>query len=87
MRLRSEGQGHDLTVSRGYFMLRATAGGILLVNGVPRRGGGVRPPVNGTRLLAPVQRALSPGEEYLIERGTVIVVRLPNGTQIQIDAR
>ena len=85
--LRSGGQGQDISVSRGHFMLRATAGGILLVNGVPRRGGGVRPPVNGTRLLAPVQRALSPGEEYLIERGTVIVVRLPNGTQIQIDAR
>src|SRR5437588_6050308 len=34
--LRSGGQGHDLAVSRGHFMLRATAGGIVLINGVPR---------------------------------------------------
>jgi hypothetical protein len=85
--LRSGGQGQDISVSRGHFMLRATTGGILFVNGVPRRGGGVRPPLNGTWLLVPVQRALSPAEEYLIEHGSVIVVKLPNGTQVQIECR
>src|SRR5262245_35281113 len=33
----------DIAVSRGHFMLRASPGGIVLVNGVPGRGGGVRP--------------------------------------------
>ena len=60
--------------------------GILFVNGVPRRGGGIRPPLNGTRLVAPEGRGLSPGEKYLIESGTAMVVRLPNGTELRIDA-
>jgi hypothetical protein len=29
---------------------------------------------------------LSPGEEYLIESGTAMVVRLPNETELRIDA-
>ena len=78
----------DKYVSRGHFMLRAHAGGVLLVNGVPHcRGGGLRPPVNGTRLLAPAHRPMTPNEEYLIERGTEIVLALPNGSQVQIDAQ
>jgi hypothetical protein len=31
-------------------------------------------------------RVLSPGEEYLIESGTAMVVRLPNGTELRINA-
>lgn len=84
--LQSNGQGRDVYVSRGHFMLRAAAGGITLVNGVPRRGGGIRPPMNWTRLIAPVSRALAPGEEYLIEQGATIVLLLPNGSHVQIDA-
>ncbi len=76
----------ELCVSRGHFTLRGTAGGILLVNGVPRRGGGVRPPLNGTRLLAPARRRLRPAEEYLIERGGSATLRLPNGTEICLHA-
>jgi hypothetical protein len=67
-------------------MLRGVSRGILFVNGVPRLGGGIRPPRNGTHLLAPEGRGLSPGEEYLIQSGTAMVVRLPNGTEIRIDA-
>ena len=84
--LHSGGYGTDICVSRAHFMLRGVRGGILFVNGVPRRGGGIRPPRNGTRLVAPEGRGLSPGEEYLIESGTAMVVRLPNGTEIRIDA-
>jgi hypothetical protein len=68
-------------------MLRSIRGGIVFVNGVPRQGGGIRPPKNGTWLVAPAVRALRPGEEYLIEAGTALVVRLPNGTELQIDAK
>jgi hypothetical protein len=84
--LHSGGCGTDICISRAHFMLRGVPGGILFVNGVPRRGGGIRPPRDGTRLVAPEGRGLSPGEEYLIESGTAMVVRLPNGTEIRIDA-
>ncbi len=84
--LHSGGYGTDICVSRAHFMIRGVPGGILFVNGVPRRGGGIRPPRNGTRLVVPEGRGLSPGEEYLIESGTAMVVRLPNGTEIRIDA-
>ena len=59
----------------------------VFVNGVPQRGGGIRPPLNGTRLVAPEGRALDPGEEYLIESGTAMVVQLPNRTELRIDAK
>jgi hypothetical protein len=85
--LHSGGRGSDNYVSRGHFTLRAIRHGILFVNGVPRRGGGIRPPKNGTRMVAPAGRALYPGEEYLIEAGMALVVRLPNGTELRIDAR
>ena len=84
--LHSGGYGTDICVSRAHFMLRGVSRGILFVNGVPRRGGGIRPPLNGTRLVAPEGRALSPGEEYLIQSGAAMVVRLPNGTELRIDA-
>ena len=85
--LHSGGYGTDIRVSRAHFMLLGASRGILFVNGVPRRGGGIRPPLNGTRLVAPEGRALSPGEEYLIESGTAMVVRLPNRTELRIDAK
>jgi hypothetical protein len=85
--LHSEGYGTDQYVSRAHFMLLGLPRGILFVNGVPRRGGGIRPPRNGTRLLAPAGRTLSPGEKYPIEPGTAMVVRLPNGTELRIDAK
>ena len=85
--LHSEGYGTDIRVSRAHFMLRGVSRGILFVNGVPRPGGGASwPPLNGTRLVAPEGRGLSPGEEYRIGSGTVMVVRLPNGTEIRIGA-
>jgi hypothetical protein len=84
--LHSGGNGTDNCVSRAHFMLRGDSRGILFVNGVPRRGGGIRPPLNGTRLIAPKGRALSPGEKYLIESGAAMVIRLPNGTELRIDA-
>jgi hypothetical protein len=84
--LHSGGYGTDNCVSRAHFMLRGVSRGILFVNGVPRRGGGIRPPLHGTRLVAPEGRVLSPGEEYLIESGTAMVVRLPNGTELRIVA-
>jgi hypothetical protein len=84
--LHSGGHGTDICVSRAHFMLMGVSRGILFVNGVPRRGGGIRPPRNGTRLLAPEGRVLSPGEEYLIKSGRAMVVRLPNRTELRIDA-
>jgi hypothetical protein len=75
--LTSCGEGLDLCVSRGHFMLRCSCGGILFVNGVPRRGGGIRPPLNGTRLVEPVDRSLTEGEELLVARGQGIKIRLP----------
>jgi hypothetical protein len=85
--LRSAGRAEDLSVSRGHFTLRAAAGGVVLVNGVPRRGGGVRPPLNGTRLVAPDLRPLAPGEEYFIGSGSAAVVALPNGSTVRIHSR
>jgi hypothetical protein len=84
--MRQDGQGHDICVSRGHFMLRAHPGGVVFVNGVPRRGGGIRPPRNGTKLLAPTYRQLDPEEAYLIEHGQAAVFHLPNGAEIRIDA-
>ncbi|HYT88833.1 MAG TPA: hypothetical protein VEL76_09005 [Gemmataceae bacterium] len=78
------GDGKDITVSRGHFLLRATAEGLLLLNGVPRRGGGVRPPLNGTWLLEPERRPLGDGEEYLIATGSSARIRLPNGAKVRI---
>jgi hypothetical protein len=75
-------RGSDRFVSRGHFMLRGSVQGILFVNGVPRQDGGIRPPLNGTTMLAPANRLMGQGEEYLIERGTALKIRLPNGTVI-----
>jgi hypothetical protein len=79
-------KGTDICVSRGHFMLRGSVDGILFVNGVPRRGGGIRPPMNGTKMLAPVNRRMGQGETYMIEKGTAIRIRLPNGTVILLGA-
>ena len=75
-------RGTDRCVSRGHFMLKGSLHGILLLNGVPRRGGGIRPPKNGTVMLEPVCRSMKQGEEYMIERGAAAKIRLPNGTVI-----
>jgi len=76
----------DNCVSRGHFLLRGSVTGILFVNGVPRAGGGIRPPLNGTELLEPECRSLGAGEEYLIEKGSAIKIRLPNATVIVLRA-
>jgi hypothetical protein len=76
----------DRAVSRGHFMLKGARVGILLVNGVPRRGGGIRPPLNWTMLLAPTHRLLLNAEEYLIERGESIRIELPNGAVLVLQA-
>lgn len=84
--LTSCGHGIDRCVSRGHFMLRGSPLGILFVNGVPRLGGGIRSPMNGTRLLEPVVRLFAEAEEYVVERGQGIKIRLPNGTEVTIAA-
>jgi hypothetical protein len=85
--LHSEGYRRDRYVSRAHFMLLGASRGILFVNGVPRVGGGIRPPKNGTRLVVPQRRDMYPGEEYLIEPGSGMVVELPNRTELRVDAK
>jgi hypothetical protein len=85
--LRGHGDRRDLFVSRGHFMLSAHPAGLLLTNGVPRRGGGIRPPRNGTLLLDPVQRSMLPAEEHPIAYGSDVLLQLPNGSQVRIEAR
>jgi len=80
------GTGSDKSVSRGHFLLRGTPHGILLVNGVPRQGGGIRPPMNGTEMLEPDCRWMGGGEEFMIERGAAAKIQLPNGTVILLQA-
>jgi hypothetical protein len=84
--LRGHGDSRDNYVSRAHFMLRAIAGGILLVNGVPKVGGGIRPPRNGTSLTYPSYRTMLPEEEYTIESGAGVIIVLPNGTNVRIKA-
>jgi len=85
--MRQEGRESDTWVSRGHFMLRAHPGGIVFVNGVPHREGGIRPPMNGTWMLAPAHRKLDPEETYLIEHGQAATFWLPNGAEVRIDAQ
>jgi hypothetical protein len=80
------GDGRDTAVSRGHFVLRGSPTGLVLVNGVPRPEGGIRPPRNGTVLLEPEDRPLGPGEEYPIPHGQSATIRLPNGTRVLIHA-
>ena len=82
-----EGDRRNLFVSRGHFTLCAHSAGILLINGVPQRGGGIRPPRNGTLLLDPVQRPMLAGEEHTIDHGSAVTLQLPNGSQVRIEAR
>ncbi len=84
--LQKDGRDQDVSVSRGHFLMRGDARGILFVNGVPRPGGGLRAPVNGAYLLYPEVRWLHECEEYLIERGAAVSIRLPNGTALTIQA-
>jgi len=84
--LRHSGDGSDRCVSRAHFMLAAIVGGVLIINGVPRLGGGIRPPRNGTRLLYPESRQLGPGEQLRVESGESIELMLPNDTTIRIVA-
>lgn len=76
----------DIFLSRAHFMLRGRAGGVLFTNGVPYRGGGIRPPLNGTMLLQPEERLLSPAEDLLITPGESITLRLPNDCVVSIQA-
>jgi hypothetical protein len=78
----------DRCVSRGHFMLKGSphGEGLVLVNGVPRRGGGIRPPLFWTKLLAPECRMMAPAEEYLIPPGTSVKIMLPNSAVILINA-
>ncbi|MBN9120513.1 MAG: hypothetical protein J0I06_15395 [Planctomycetes bacterium] len=88
---RSVLRGHDESdnwVSRAHFTLRgAPGGGIVFTNGVPQAGGGLRAPLNGTKLLSPAKRWLGPGEEVLIELGEAVAVRLPNRCVLQFKAQ
>jgi hypothetical protein len=78
--------GRDGWVSRGHFLLKAVPDGVVLLNGVPRRGGGVRPPLNGTWLVEPQRRRMDEGEEYLIRKGDAARIELPNGVRVLIHA-
>jgi hypothetical protein len=82
--------GNDWTdnhVSRAHFTLRGAAGGaVVLTNGVPQAGGGIRPPMNGTILMSAGARRLEPAEEVLIRCGEVIAIRLPNDCVLQLKA-
>ncbi len=82
----SFGNASDRCVSRGHFMLKGSLAGIVLTNGVPQRGGGIRPPMNGTFLLEPGYCQMADGEEYLITRGASAKIRLPNSTAILLCA-
>ena len=84
--LTGHGHGRDNYVSRGHFTLKGSVHGVVLINGVPRRGGGIRPPVNGTWLLSPNRRQLEKEESYLIERGASAKIHLPNGTVLLLSA-
>jgi hypothetical protein len=76
----------DIWVSRGHFMLCYHQRGIELINGVPHREGGIRPPKNGTWLLEPERRFMEKGESFLIEKGASATLRLPNGELVLITA-
>ena len=80
------GCSHDKYVSRAHFMLRAVAGGILFVNGVPGRDGNLRPPPNVTYMLEPNVRPFGAGEEHWVGPGLALLIRLPNWLQIRIQA-
>lgn len=80
------GKGTDTSVSRGHFTLRGVGYGIVLINGVPRRGGGIRTPINGTVMLAPQHRWMTPEEEFWIKPGNDVRIQLPNSTVIAIRA-
>jgi hypothetical protein len=82
--VRSGSEEPDVWVSRAHFMLRGDACGIVLTNGVPHVGGGIRPPANGTWLWNASRRRMDPGEELLIEHGATATLSLPNGTVVRI---
>jgi hypothetical protein len=77
-------QGIDTSVSRGHFTLVGSPIGIIFVNGVPRRGGGIRPPMNGTLLIEPERRTMIQGERMVVEPGKFIKIRLPNRVEVLI---
>lgn len=74
----------DNCVSRAHFQLRSHSSGVLFVNGVPGKDGGIRPPTNWTDLELPFRRRLQPGEEYVIAFGDRMRIRLPNNTLLDI---
>ena len=85
--VRSDSEGKDAYVSRGHFTLKGSFRGLLLINGVPRKGGGIRPPTNWTCLYDRNDwRVMDPGEEFLIEHQQSAVLYLPNGTTVRISA-
>lgn len=79
-------EGLDTCVSRGHFTLRGSPRGIIFINGVPGRAGGIRPPTNWTFMLQPHHRLMEKGEIYLIENGTTVKMRLPNNVDVLISA-
>ena len=76
----------DTFVSRGHFTLIGSPFGIIFVNGVPRRGGGIRPPMNWTQLIQPERRLMLPGERLVVVPGVAIRISLPNMMEVVIAA-
>ena len=66
--------------------IRAAAAGTAFVDGVPAPGGIGRPPIHGTRMLAPLDREFADGEERFVAVGDSILFRLPNGMDVQLRA-
>lgn len=82
-----DGHRHsDTFVSRGHFTLIGSPFGIIFVNGVPRRGGGIRPPMNWTQLIQPERRLMLPGERLVVVPGIAIKIGLPNLMEVVIAA-
>ena len=77
------GKDDDL-ISGGHLMLRYHPSGLVVVNAVPRKGGGLRAPTNATWVISPEHRKLMPKEFYLIEHGRTARIWLPNGTALLI---
>jgi hypothetical protein len=68
-------------------MLKGMAGGIRFINGVPRRGGGIRTPKNGTWMLVGTEYELMrDAREVDIRRGERAVFLLPNKATVVIGA-
>ena len=83
--LHSGGNGTDHCVSRAHFMLLGVSRDTLRQR-CSSAGRGNSTTAQRDAVGRAERRVLSPGEKYQIESGTAMVVQLPNGTELRIDA-